>query len=134
MRALNRTLHMGALAVGLACAILLVPSAARAADSCALPVLNPGWQTVTVHSGGVDRKVPLYVPASGVGHSNLPLVFDLHGSGGNGRGQALHSGLMAQADRHGFLLANPDGGIADPNSPTTSFYWHIPGVPLVGNV
>ncbi len=125
---------MSVIAAGLACAILLLPPAARAADGCALPVLNPGWQTVTVHSGGVDRKVPLYVPASGVGHSNLPLVFDLHGSGGNGRSQALHSGLMAQADRHGFLLANPDGGIADPNSPADRFYWHVPGVPLVGNM
>ncbi len=120
-------------ALGLACVILLIPCVTRAAG-CALPVLGPGWQIVTVHSGGLDRKVPLYVPTTAVGHSNLPLVFDLHGSGNNGRNQALHSGLTAQADRHGFLLANPDGGIADPTSPADKFFWHIPGVPLIGNV
>lgn len=134
MRALNRILNGSAIAVGLAWVILLVPASTRAADGCALPVLSSGWQMVTVRSGGLDRKVRLYVPASAVGRSDVPLVFDLHGSGGNGRSQALHSGLMAQADRHRFLLANPDGGIADPKSPADKFYWHISGVPLVGNV
>ena len=131
MRAANPIFKLRAIAVGLACAIVFVPCLTRAADTCAL--LGPGWQMVTVHSGGLDRKVRVYVPASGVGRSELPLVFDLHGSGGNGSSQALHSGLMAQADRHGFLLANPDGGIADPTRPDR-FFWHIPGVPLIGNV
>jgi polyhydroxybutyrate depolymerase len=69
-----------------------------------------------------------------VGHGELPLVFDLHGSGGNGRQQALHSGLSAQADRHGFILANTNGGIADSDSPADKFYWHVPGVPLFDNL
>ncbi len=122
----------GLSAIALACAILLAPSLTRAAaPSCTLAALRPGWQTITVHSGALDRKVPLYVPAAQIGRSDLPLVFDLHGSGGNGRGQATHSGLSAQADQHGFLLANPDGGIA---GPAEKFYWNIPGVPLVGDV
>ena len=111
-----------------------MPSLGRAAEGCHLPVLSPGWQMVSVQSSGLDRKVRLYVPATAITRSDLPLVFDLHGSGGNGRSQALHSGLATQADRHGFLLANPDGGIADPSDPTERFYWHIPGVPLVGSV
>lgn len=134
MRAANRTPGVNAAAVGLALAVLLLPSLARAAESCTSAFPKSGWQTVTVHSGGLDRKVPLYVPTSGLGRSELPLVFDLHGSGGNGARQALHSGLSAQADRHGFLLANPDGGIADPTSPTNRFFWNLPGVPLTGNV
>ena len=125
---------MSGIAAGLACALLLVPSFSHAAAGCSLPATVPGWQEVTVHSGGLDRKVPLYIPASATGRSGVPLVFDLHGSGGNGRQQALRSGLTAQADRHGFLLANPNGGIADPNSPTDQFFWHVPGVPLIGNV
>ena len=115
-------------------ALLLLPSFSHAATGCALTLSVPGWQLVTVHSGGLERQVPLYVPASVAGRASIPLVFDLHGSGGNGRQQAAHSGLAAQADRHGFLLANPDGGIADPDSPRDKFYWHVPGVPLVGNV
>jgi polyhydroxybutyrate depolymerase len=131
---MSRIRHVSMIAVCVTCALLLMPSLARAAGDCALPALTPGWHTLTVHSGGLDRHVPVYVPTSQAGHSDLPLVFDLHGSGGNGRNQALHSGLTSQADRHGFLLANPDGGIADPAHPTDRFYWHIPGVPLIGNV
>ena len=134
MRALNRLFDMSGIAVGLACALLLVPSFSHAAAVCTLPGTGLGWQVVTVHSDGLNRKVPLYIPASAAGRSDIPLVFDLHGSGGNGRQQALHSGLTAQADRHGFILANPNGGISDPDSPTDKFYWHVPRVPLIGNV
>jgi polyhydroxybutyrate depolymerase len=130
----NRFFRMGGIAVGLASALLLLPNFSRAAAGCSIPAAARGWQVVTVHSGGVNRNVPVYIPASAAGRSDIPLVFDLHGSGGNGRQQALHSGLTTQADRHGFILANPNGGIADPDSPTDRFYWHVPGVPLIGNV
>jgi polyhydroxybutyrate depolymerase len=134
VRALNRFLDLTGIPVALACALLLVPSFGHAAAGCSTQTTVPGWQVVTVHSGSLNRKVPLYVPASAAGRAGIPLVFDLHGSGGNGRQQALHSGLTAQADRYGFLVANPDGGIVDPASPTDRFYWHVPGVPLVGAV
>ncbi len=134
VRAANRFFNMCGIAVGLAGALLLGPSLSHAAAGCSLPATASGWQDVTVHSGGLERKVPLYIPASAAGRSAIPLVFDLHGSGGNGRAQALRSALTAQADRHGFLLANPNGGIADPKSPTDKFYWHVPGVPLIGSV
>jgi polyhydroxybutyrate depolymerase len=129
---LSRTMKRVNAALGLACAFLLLPSFGHAATQCSPPAT--GWQVVSVQSGGLDRKVPVYIPASAAGRSNLPLVFDLHGSGGNGRQQALNSGLTVQADRHGFVLANPNGGIADPNSPTDRFYWHVPGVPLIGGI
>ena len=118
----------------LACALLLPSVGHTAAPGCSVSALVPGWQVVTVHSGGLDRKVPVYVPAVAAGRSHLPLVFDLHGSGGNGRQQAQHSGFTAQADQYGFVVANPNGGIADPDSPTDRFYWHVPGVPLIGSV
>jgi len=114
----------------LAWVLMTASSICHAGASCSVPATAPGWQIVPVRSGGLNRDVPLYVPASAVGHSDLPLVFDLHGSGGNGPQQALHSGLTAQADRHGFILANPNGGISDPGSPAGKFYWHVPGVPL----
>jgi polyhydroxybutyrate depolymerase len=135
VRAVNRLFNVSGIALGMACALLLVPSFSHAATTgCSLPAGAPGWQVVTVQSGGLNRRVPLYIPASAAGRSDNPLVFDLHGSGSNGRQQALNSGLTAQADRHGFLVANPDGGIADPGSPTDRFYWHVPGVPLIGGV
>jgi polyhydroxybutyrate depolymerase len=111
---------------------LLLPLLAHADANCTSSIAKTGWQDFTVQSGGRDRKVPLYVPASAVGRAHLPLVIDLHGSGGNGRQQAANSGLSRQADAHGFLLANPDGGIADPRNPQQGFFWNIPGVPLIG--
>lgn len=134
MRVVNRFFDMSGIVLGLASVFLLVPAFSHAATVCSLPTMSPGWQAVTVHSGGVSRTVPVYVPGSVAGRSKIPLVFDLHGSGGNGRQQALHSGLTTQADRHGFILANPNGGIADPSSPMNKFYWNVPGVPLIGNV
>lgn len=127
-------LNAGFTAVGVAFALMLVPPISGAASSCSGAGRHPGWQTVQVRSGGENRELLLYTPASASGRSDVALVFDLHGSGGNGREQALHSGLAAQADSHGFLLANPNGGIAAPDNPTDSFYWHVPGVPLIGGV
>jgi polyhydroxybutyrate depolymerase len=134
VRTLKRFFNMSGIAVVLACAFLSMPSFGHAAADCTTPAMARGWQVVTVHSGGLNRDVPLYIPASAAGRSDIPLVFDLHGSGRNGRQQALRSGLTALADRHGFLLANPNGGIADPDSPTDKFYWHVPGVPLSDSV
>src|SRR5690242_16343320 len=80
------------------------PALSQAAGVCSSPPMESGWHTITVHTGDRDRQVPLYVPASGAGRSQLALVFDLHGSGGSGRQQATHSGLPTQADRHSFLV------------------------------
>jgi len=139
MRAANSVINASVIGFVIASAIGLSPCVARATDApsagrCAAVALRPGWQIVSVRSGAVDRKVSVYMPASAIGHSGTSLVFDLHGSGSNGRSQAQHSGLTAQADRHGFVLANPDGGIPDPARPTEGFFWNIPGVPLIGNV
>ena len=58
---------------------------------------------------------------------DLPLVFLLHGSTGNGQEMLRHSGLAATSDHHGFLLAAPDAGIPAGKG----FVWNIPGVPAV---
>ena len=115
-------------------AILLVPALGRAGGACTPGSVGSGWRTVTVRSGGLAREVALYVPAAALGRSHLPLVFDLHGSVENARLQALNSRLSMQADRHGFLLANPEGGIHDPASPADKLFWNMPGVPLFGDL
>jgi polyhydroxybutyrate depolymerase len=96
--------------------------AANAAGRCMLAA--PGTtQRVTI--GATGRTMLLRVPAGFTGKA--PLVFVLHGSGGEGAAILAHSGLEATADRHGFIAAAPDGGIAAGKG----FVWNIPGVPTV---
>ncbi|HEY0624155.1 alpha/beta hydrolase family esterase [Sphingomonas sp.] len=101
----------------------LVP-AASAAPRCALG--TPGTtQRVTV--GQTGRTMLLHVPAGDRAGKPLPLLFALHGSGGDGAAILAQSKLEATSDRHGFLLAAPDAGIPLERG----FVWNIPGVPTV---
>ncbi len=63
---------------------------------------------VTIRSGGVERSYLLYVPARKTA-AKWPLVVLLHGGGGGGRQAALAYGMSDVADRHGFLVAYPNG-------------------------
>src|SRR5690606_7490879 len=56
-------------------------------------------------SGGLSRTYRLFVPAGYDGRTRLPLVLDLHGSGGNAAGQARTSRFEALAEREGVLVA-----------------------------
>ena len=56
-----------------------------------------------------DRPYGLKVPAGYDGGHPVPLVVLLHGYTSNGATQAHYFGLMAEADKAGFLLAYPDG-------------------------
>src|SRR5882762_5872118 len=55
------------------------------------------------------RPYGLKVPAGFDGQHRAPLVVLLHGYTSNGAAQAGYFGLMAEADKEGFLLAYPDG-------------------------
>jgi polyhydroxybutyrate depolymerase len=63
-------------------------------------------------SGGRPRTYRLFVPQGFSDRTRLPLVLDLHGSGGNAAGQARTSGFEAVAAREGFAVATlqADGG------------------------
>jgi polyhydroxybutyrate depolymerase len=115
----------------LACPGIFTPRLADAAadGSCAVAGLGPGIQSVAVLSSGLTRSVRVFVPAAAKRGAALPLIIDLHGSGGNGEGQARVSRLSDLAGREGFVVANPSGGVALPNAPN-EHYWNIPGVPL----
>lgn len=69
----------------------------------------------------------LHLPAGYEAGRPAPIVFLLHGSGGSGAAILAESGLAAAADRHGFILAAPDGG----TRAGQGFVWNIPGVPSV---
>jgi polyhydroxybutyrate depolymerase len=57
-------------------------------------------------SGGSERTYRLFVPPSYDGRTRLPLVLDLHGSGGTAAGQAANSRFEALAASEGFLVAS----------------------------
>jgi polyhydroxybutyrate depolymerase len=74
-----------------------------------------------------DRAFSLYLPTGYLGHRPLPLVLNLHGSGGVGEGQMRYSQIAPVADRHRFAVAAPNGAI-----PFRGGYaWNVPGVPLL---
>ena len=73
------------------------------------------------------RPMLIRLPAGYDPATRYPLVFVLHGSGGTGAGVLAASGLEATSDRHGFIIAAPNGAI-----PANGGYaWNIPGVPTV---
>jgi polyhydroxybutyrate depolymerase len=109
-----------------------------------LALLIPGWTTpasarapgcVGAEPGkaslvaipGSGRSLLLYLPLHASAKQPAPLVLLLHGSGGTGRDVLEHSRLRETADRNGFIIAAPDGGIAL----TKGFVWNIPGVPSI---
>jgi polyhydroxybutyrate depolymerase len=99
-----------------------VPSAYAAGCGVGAP-----GETTRVAVPGTNRTLLVHVPARGAGRP-IPLVFLFHGSGGSGQGILGYSKLAATADRYGFIVAAPDGGIP---LATGSFVWNIPGVPSV---
>ncbi|WP_184059783.1 alpha/beta hydrolase family esterase [Sphingomonas aerophila] len=79
--------------------------------------------------GDIDaqpERALVHLPAAHVTQS-LPLVILLHGSTGNGAEMLRDSHLADTADRHGFVVVAPDGGIPAGRG----FVWNIPGVPTV---
>ena len=75
-------------------------AAAGAAAACNL-VHAPGVTAEKLTSGGRERTYRLFVPAGYDGRTALPLVLDLHGSGGTrgtpGREQPLRGARGARA-------------------------------------
>jgi polyhydroxybutyrate depolymerase len=80
-------------------------SAPRGTPACSLPH-ESGVQQLQIKSGGRERSYRLFVPASYDGRTRLPLVLDLHGSGGTSAGQARNSGFEDVAAREGFAVAS----------------------------
>ena len=116
----------------LALAVLWPASAAVAATKpapCSLPSVT-GERTVALTDQGKARPFLLFVPKGYDGRGALPLVLDLHGSGGNGKGQLDASGLAKVADGGGFAVAAPNGGV---QQGPASYAWNVPGVPLIAN-
>jgi polyhydroxybutyrate depolymerase len=75
-----------------------------ASSSCDRPH-GPGVSPQRLMSGQRQRAYRLSVPPGYDGHQRLPLVLDLHGSGGTAADQARTSGLEALSAGDPFLVA-----------------------------
>jgi polyhydroxybutyrate depolymerase len=86
-------------------------SATAVQSSCNLPHTS-GVADQQFMSGQQQRSYRLFVPPGYDGRAPLPLVLNLHGSGGTSAGQARTSGFEDVAAREGFAVASlqADGG------------------------
>jgi polyhydroxybutyrate depolymerase len=75
----------------------------RATSACSLTAMPAAEHQLM--SGGKTRVYRLFVPEGFSSRSRLPLVLDLHPSGGTAAGQAKTSGFEALAAREGFAVA-----------------------------
>jgi polyhydroxybutyrate depolymerase len=71
-------------------------------------------------SGGRPRTYRLFVPPGDNGRSALPVVLDLHGSGGTAAAQARTSGLETLAAKERFVVATLQGDGNRWNVPPTN--------------
>jgi polyhydroxybutyrate depolymerase len=79
-------------------------ASAQSAPPCDLPHA-PGVSPQDLVSGQRPRNYRLFVPPGYDGRQRLPLVLDLHGSGGNATGQAKNSGLETLSATERFIVA-----------------------------
>jgi len=82
-------------------------SAATGAPSCDLP-RGSGVSSQQLVSGQRQRAYRLFVPPGYDGHLRLPLVLDLHGSGGTSADQARNSGFEILSASERFIVATLD--------------------------
>lgn len=89
------------------CTLPLPVQAQASSTACSLAPVAGESRELT--SGGRTRSYRLFVPPAAAGRAPLPLVFDLHGTGGNAAGRAGKSGFEALAAREGFAVATLQG-------------------------
>ena len=79
----------------------------QSAVACSLPQ-SSGVSSQQLVSGQRQRAYRLFVPPGYDGVARLPLVLDLHGSGGSSAGQARNSGLETLSNTERFIVATLD--------------------------
>jgi polyhydroxybutyrate depolymerase len=88
-------------------------------SSCSLPH-ESGVTTEQLVSGQRPRTYRLFVPPGYDGRQRLPLVLNLHGSGGNAAGQARTSGLETLSVSERFIVASLEAESGRWNVPVQS--------------
>lgn len=98
--------------LSLVCSLLVAGCGGRQPDTAPSGAASTGPEgdrTLTIDVGGVARTYLLHEPEGNVGGSPLPLVIALHFYPGTGAALREMTGLGAEADRHNFLVAYPEG-------------------------
>jgi polyhydroxybutyrate depolymerase len=88
--------------------------------------VTTGSSTLAIQVGGHDRTVIVHVPSGYTASTKVPLVLNMHGSGSTAAEQEIFTGMDAESDAAGFIVAYPQALIPS----GTGFDWNIPGVPL----
>jgi len=105
-------------------AAVILSSNARAQSPTAAAVCSLAAETGAserqLSSGGQPRSYRLFVPPGFAGGARLPLVLDLHGSGGTAQRQAATSRFETLAAREGFLVASLQAASSTGNR------WNVP--------
>ncbi|WP_226343980.1 extracellular catalytic domain type 1 short-chain-length polyhydroxyalkanoate depolymerase [Agilicoccus flavus] len=95
--------------------------------------LRPGTTSVPVRYAGTTYRVRVHVPPQKRAQRRAPLMLNLHPSSGNARRQAELTRMDAVADRHGFVVAYPQGVLPLPPQgapdPEGNWAWNVPNVP-----
>lgn len=118
------------LAIGMS--VLLGSASPAAAGSTRSPcnIASPaGERIVPLTDQGTSRPFVLFVPEGYKRKRPIPLVVLLHPSGSNGDAQLQVGDFAAAANSRRYAIAAPNGAVRESE---TSFYWNVPGVPLVG--
>ena len=97
----------------------VIAQGTAAAQACAPGAAAPGLSEQHLTSGGRERTYRLFVPPGYDGRTALPLVLDMHGSGGTAEGQAANSRFEELAARERVLVATLQAG-AEGNR------WNVP--------
>src|SRR3954463_198703 len=110
---------------GLAALLMVFGAAAAQAQgrsdtrTCGLPH-DAGVSAQRLTSAQRPRTYRLFVPPGYDGRQRLPLVLDLHGSGGNADGEARNSRLEALAATERFLVGTLEAEAGNWNVPVES--------------
>jgi len=98
---------------------------------------DPSEHSLTV--GGAHRTYLLHLPKGWDGKSPLPVVLNIHGSGGQASAQVTLTDLDAKADSAGFIVVYPEGsgrfpGVHSWNAGSCCAYPHEKNIDDVGYI
>ena len=71
--------------------------------------LDSGYHDFSLNHDGLKRTYHVYVPSSYNKETKIPVVFLIHGGGGNGNQVRGTQNMDEIADREGFIVVYPDG-------------------------
>lgn len=101
---MNRINRIGIAAFAVALVMVCVSLRAWSQD-----LAKPGDHIQTTEVGSLIRSYIVHVPPAYDGKKPLPLVFVIHGGGGNAEGTRKMTGMSEKADKEGFIAVYPYG-------------------------